>query len=233
MKYFQQLSLPIALNDQATFENFYAPNGTPQHMAIFLLKDESRIFSYISGKKGTGLSHLLQAACQASAIGTNMGGIYLPLQQLKDFSPNEVLDGLDRAALICIDDIDCVAHFSEWEVALFNLFNNCKDNGCRLVIASHLSVDEIEFDLKDLQSRLKSGITLVLRTFKDSDQRRLLQYRCNLRGLYLPDEVAIFLLNRIPRNSDALMGALSVLDEASLKEQRRLTIPFVKTILDL
>ena len=57
----KQLSLAIALDDQATFDNFYAPNGTPQHMATFLLKDEGRKFAYLFGGSGSGVSHLLQA----------------------------------------------------------------------------------------------------------------------------------------------------------------------------
>ena len=60
-----------------------------------------------------------------------------------------------------------------------------------------------------------------------------MQYRSNMRGLYLPNEVAIFLLNRLPRDTHKLMEALDVLDKISLKEQRRLTIPFVKVALDL
>jgi DnaA family protein len=118
-------------------------------------------------------------------------------------------------------------------MALFNLFNKCKDAGCRLIIASHLSVDELEFDLKDLHSRFKSGICFVLPTFRDDDQRRMMQFRSNMRGLFLPDEVALFLLNRLPRDTHGLMDALDILDKASLKEQRRLTIPFVKVTLDL
>ena len=49
----EQLSLAIALDDQATFDNYYAPNGTPQHMATFLLKDDARKFAYFSGGSGT------------------------------------------------------------------------------------------------------------------------------------------------------------------------------------
>ena len=33
MQNFQQLSLAVALDDQATFDNFYAPTGTPQFLA--------------------------------------------------------------------------------------------------------------------------------------------------------------------------------------------------------
>jgi DnaA family protein len=60
-----------------------------------------------------------------------------------------------------------------------------------------------------------------------------LQHRANRRGLYLSDEVALFLLNRLPRNSHQLMDALEKLDGASMQEQRRLTTPFVKSVLQL
>ena len=40
MNDFQQLSLAIKLDNQATFDNFYAPTGTPQHLAKMLLQDE-------------------------------------------------------------------------------------------------------------------------------------------------------------------------------------------------
>ena len=72
----EQLSLPVAIDGQATFDNFYAPNGTPQHMAIFLLQDDMRKFAYLSGAEGSGLSHLLQAACQTSALVTPQGLYY-------------------------------------------------------------------------------------------------------------------------------------------------------------
>ena len=97
MKTFRQLSLAIALDDQATFDNFYAPNGTPQHMATFLLKDEGRKFAYLSGASGTGLSHLLQAICQSTALGRNSGALYLPLEELSQYPPEQVLEGLENA----------------------------------------------------------------------------------------------------------------------------------------
>ena len=87
--------------------------------------------------------------------------------------------------------------------------------------------------LPDLLSRLKSGVTLQMLNFKIEDQRRLLQHRANRRGLYLSDEVALFLLNRLPRDAVQLMTALEELDGASMQEQRRLTMPFVKSVLGL
>ena len=46
------------------------------------------------------------------------------------------------------------------------------------------------------------------------------------------EETAQFMLRRFPRDLPTLFALLDTLDTASLIEQRRLTIPFVKSVLD-
>ena len=48
----------------------------------------------------------------------------------------------------------------------------------------------------------------------------------------LPDEVARYLLNHQDRDIRALVVMLDKLDKATLVHQRKLTIPFVKDILN-
>lgn len=229
----RQLSLAVALDDQATFDNFYAPRGTPQHLATFVLQDEGQAYTYLMGSEGSGLSHLLQAACQQTALGRNAGALYLPLGELQNYPPEEVLEGLESANLVCLDDLQLVADKATWQEPLFNFFNRCREANTRLVVAAHAAPDDLGVELPDLLSRLKSGVSLQMLHYQDADQRRLLQHRANRRGLYLSDEAAVFLLNRLPRSSRQLMAALEQLDGASLQEQRRLTLPFIKTVLDL
>ena len=228
-----QLSLEVKLDDQATFDNFYAPRGTPQHLATFVLQDDGQKYAYLVGAEGSGLSHLLQAACQKTALGHNAGAVYMPLAEMQDYPPEQVLDNLESASLLCLDDLQSVVHKQQWQEPLFNLFNRCMDAGTKLVIAAHAMPDDLDLDLADLLSRLKSGVLLQMLAYKDADQRRLLQHRANRRGLYLSDDVALFLLNRLPRNSHQLMDALEKLDAVSMQEQRRLTTPFVKSVLEL
>jgi DnaA family protein len=51
------------------------------------------------------------------------------------------------------------------------------------------------------------------------------------RGLELSDEVANFLLRRLPRDMHTLCSFLDELDIASLTAQRKLTVPFVRGVL--
>jgi len=60
-----------------------------------------------------------------------------------------------------------------------------------------------------------------------------LQTRARLRGLELPEETAVYLQRHYPRDMNSLMGLLDTLDLASLAEQRRLTVPFIRAVLSL
>jgi DnaA family protein len=228
-----QMNLAIKLDDQATFNNFYAPKGSSQQLAKFLLQESTHKIAVLVGNSGAGLSHLLQATCQRSPFDTSDDAIYLPLIALKEYPPQQILEGLDAASLVCLDDIHGVANREDWQIPLFNFFNDCRQSGTRLIFSSHQLLDDIGIKLPDLMSRLQSGLSHIVNDFNDEDLRRLLQFRSNLRGMYLSDEVAKFLLTRLSRDAKTLINALESLDNASLREQRRLTTPFVKSVLDI
>jgi DnaA family protein len=67
----------------------------------------------------------------------------------------------------------------------------------------------------------------------DEQKQAALQFRARARGLVLNDEVAAYIIQRLPRDMNELFWQLNRLDHASLAEQRKLTIPFVKKILGL
>ncbi len=60
-----------------------------------------------------------------------------------------------------------------------------------------------------------------------------LQLRAKLRGFELPEDVGRFVLKRLDREMQTLFKTLDELDRASIVAQRKLTIPFVKDILEL
>ncbi len=231
----QQLSLGIGLSDYATFANFHAPAGSPQAQALGALSAQlqgGEAFVYLWGAGGVGLTHLLQAAChQAQAQGWRIA--YLPLAELLDCDPAAVLTGLESLDYLALDDVQVVAGRADWELALFNLYNLLRDNDRRLLVAARTSPRELPLQLEDLRSRLQWGLTIQLPPLGDGDKRLALQSRARARGLELNDEVANYLLQRLPRTTHELFSQLHRLDAASLAEQRRLTIPFVKRVLGL
>jgi DnaA family protein len=222
-----QLALHFRLDEAATLDNFLrADNAT----AVAALTDSDEPFVYLWGEAGTGKSHLLQAACHAAGRQQHTA-IYLPLAAEPDLNP-QVLTDLEQAAqVICIDDLQTVAGDADWERSLFNLFNRARDNGARLLIAADASPGALALNLPDLASRLSWGTVFRLKALGDKDKVAALQLRAEARGLQLSDDVARFLLSHATRDMHSLFALLVRLDEASLRAQRKLTIPFVRQFL--
>lgn len=232
----QQLSLGVSLNDDATFDNFYALPQSPNAQAIAALKaqisDNNEPFIYLWGAPGCGLTHLLQAACH-SAQQHQLQFQYLPLRDLIGYAPTELFSGLESLDFIAIDGLDLLVGRLDWQHALFALYNQLRDLGKRLLVAAVEGPQQLPLSLPDLQSRLQWGLTLRVAELSDDDKKAALQFRAKARGLELSDEVCSYILQRLPRDMNELFWQLNRLDQASLAEQRKLTIPFVKKIIGI
>lgn len=227
-----QMTLGLTLKDEATFENFYP--GQNKEIIAGLKKavsGEGEKIIYLCGKTGQGCSHLLQACCHY-AYQLKRRSIYLPLSNLITYTP-DLLDGFETLELICIDDLHLLAHRSNWQEAIFHLYNRIYANDGRIIVTAKDLPKAIELGLPDLVSRLSWGIIYQLYSLSDEEKLSVLIMRASRRGITLSEEVGRFILNHCPRHMGTLFTALDALDKASLAAQRRLTIPFVKTVLEI
>jgi DnaA family protein len=223
-----QLALPLRLADHAVFASFLA---TGNETLLATLRDLAAggdgAGCWLWGAAATGKTHLLQAVCEEAGDESS----YIPLSMLSSTSP-EILDGLANRGLICIDDLHLVAGKPEWERALFVLYNQVLATEGRLIVAANAAPRSAGFELADLESRLSQLPIFQLRPLGDEETRQALQLRAAQRGLDLPDETAQFLLSRSRRDMASLYRVLDKLDDEALRAQRRLTIPFVKEVLE-
>lgn len=224
-----QIPLPFKPQDEFQFNNFI--NQGNELVTDVLTHIDNEFYVYLWGDKSTGKTHLLQATCQQQ---TQQGktACYLPLQELHILSP-KLLEGLGDIDTLCIDDIQLIAGDSPWEEALFNLFNQLKQHGKQLVIASNQSPQQLAIKLRDLNSRLNSGLALNLKPLNDESTIIVLQHRAQALGLELNHDTANFMVTRLPRDLATLWPLLEKLDKACMIEQRKLTIPFLKNTLHL
>jgi DnaA family protein len=227
----QQLTLNVQLRDDATLDNFLAPDIA--QAALSAVRDQlgpgGEPLIYLYGPPDTGKSHLLQASCH---IAGSTPVMYLPLSDLVSYSPDEVLQGVEAMGLVCLDDIHAVMGNAAWEEALFHLFNRAREQDCRLLVSAHCSPRSLHMDLADLRSRLSWGCVFQLHALDDAGRQSILRFRAQKRGLDLPLEVASFISDRGPRTLVDLLDLLDQLDNASLVEKRALSIPFVKKALN-
>ncbi len=228
-----QLSLPLSLPDDETFNSFYAGENASLLSAIqAAINQPHGSYLYFWFRDGGGKSHLLHAACAEVSSKDRAVG-YVPLDKRAWFVP-DVLEGMEHLSLVCIDNVQCIAGDEEWEMALFNLYNRILETGktC-LLITGDRPPRQIPLQLPDLASRLDWGQIYKLHPLSDDEKIQALQLRAKLRGFELPEDVGRFILKRLDRQMRTLFDMLDRLDHASIVAQRKLTIPFVKDILRL
>ncbi|MFK8016262.1 MAG: DnaA regulatory inactivator Hda [Gammaproteobacteria bacterium] len=218
-----QLALPVTLADYATFDNFW-PAGNEEIVTALRAKPPAPSL-WLHGPAHVGKSHLLQANCQRGRECVYLTGVIL-LEM-----PAAALDGLERYAQVCVDDVDRLLGDRAREEALFHLYNRLIDHGRSLVLAASRPPTAYEFLLPDLASRLRAAMTLAVEPLDDDGRLAALKLRARSRGFELPSVTGRYLLNHQRRDMRSLCAILDTLDIASLAAQRRLTVPFVKTIL--
>jgi DnaA family protein len=229
-----QLSLAVQLPDDETFVSFYP--GHNAHL-ITALKNaaigQGSPFLYFWGPKGAGRSHLLHATC-AEVNARDAAAAYLPLDQFERLDPG-MLDGLEALPLVCLDNLEAIAGNAEWERSLFDFYNRWRERGQpgSLVVTGSSAPRKLGLQLPDLASRLDWGVNFHLDELDDEGKLSALQLRAELRGFKLPIDVGRFLLNRLSRDMRTLLSTLNLLDNASFRAKRKLTIPFVKEIIGL
>ncbi|TVP60758.1 MAG: DnaA regulatory inactivator Hda [Halomonadaceae bacterium] len=226
----EQLPLRVSLRDEATLENYHGEHNRQGLARVRqILAAPEPAVTVLCGGSGAGKSHLLNALCLA-AEAQGDSALCLSLSEAQHL-PAEALLGLEQFRLVCLDDLQALPADPAWEEALFHLHNRVLDAGGQLWIGAPAPPATMHWQLPDLASRLKAAAVIQLRSPEDDDLLHLLQARAASRGLELAEEVGRYVLRRAPRDTGSLLELLAQLDDASLRNQRRLTIPFVKTVM--
>jgi len=228
----QQLPLAVQLRDEFDFRSFcFAQVNIELETSLKRwMSEDGEPFIYIWSSETVGKTHLLQAISQHLSE-MNRQVCYIPMTEFVDY-PVEALEGLDKFDFICVDDIQILVGNEEWQLGIFHFFNRLMTFGSRLIITGDKPPLELELYLADLKTRLASGLIFPLKDLSDDEKKIVFKYRAQLRGFEMSDEGADYIFNRISRNMLALIRFLDRLDKSSLVAKRKLTIPFIKSVLD-
>ena len=226
-----QLPLPLRWPAQQRFEKFVpgAANGT----ALALLQEAATTsvspWIFMSGTTGSGKTHLLLAV-GAAATAVGRGAQYLSLA--KPAQRADAIRALGGSDLLALDDVHAIAGDAAAEHALFDLYNRCKMEKSTLLFAAAAAPAQIGIALPDLVSRLSACTQVRLIPLDDAARREWLRARAQARGLILDDSVLDWLFAHHPRDLSSLADLLERMDRAALAAQRRVTVPFLRAMLD-
>jgi len=224
-----QLTLSLGIVPSSSFESFFPGEANADACATMqglCAGDIHETQIFLWGEKSAGKTHLLSAACQNFASrGYQVSYLTGDLANYDD-----ALVGIERGDLFCLDDLHLLQPAAEEN--LFHCINRCRDSHTRLFFASEQSVDNLGFGLPDLLTRLSWGPVFHLQTLDDDELPAAFSLMLKLRGLEVGDDVIEYVVRRYPREISALKQLVERLDQASLTEQRRITIPLIKLLDD-
>jgi DnaA family protein len=224
-----QLPLALELADHARFSTFIAGANEPAAKQVREIAGGEPGVAWLFGSEGAGKTHLLQSACRAAAE-SGRRAMYVPVGGA-EMHPG-VLTDLEGLDLLALDDVDAVAGRAEWER---NLFLALDDGHARrttgLLLAARTPPAGCRWQLPDLKSRAVAAVAFRLQPLGGDARLEALLAHAAARGLDLEPAAAEYLLNRIERDWHELLRWLDRLDRASLAEQRKLTIPFIRGVL--
>lgn len=247
-----QLYLPVQIKLENKFEHYLGDTNSKSIdtlKAFIELNDETLLF--LVGPEASGKTHLLSAAIHyfeelnAQASSPLKAG-YFSLAELAGVSMDQAsLADLrlffEDFDLLALDDLDLwldsyrevsASDQEQAERFLFAVFNFFKEHQKQLIIASKVVPARLKLNLQDLKSRLASGLLVTLTKLNDDEKDQLIRALAKLRGFLLDDDVSAYILKRSGRDLPNLLEILEKLDQASLTEKRKLTVPFVKKILN-
>ena len=247
-----QLFLPVQTRLENRFEHYLGDaNAKVVDSLKSFIEKKAETLLFLVGAESLGKTHLLSASVHYfdalnSAESSSDSAAYFSLAELIDIplepaTLSELSTFFESFDFLALDDLDLwlksVEAISEdalyiAESFLFGLFNYFKQHDKQLMIASKSVPSRLNIHLKDLQSRLASGLLVSLTKLDDQEKNQLIRALAQLKGFLLDDEVSAFILKRSGRDIPNLLNVLDKLDKASLIEKRRLTVPFVKKTLN-
>ncbi|QCU89831.1 DnaA regulatory inactivator Hda [Thiomicrorhabdus sediminis] len=231
---FVQMPLKIGLRSEACFATFV----TEQESVAFALNNLQKSLKsgggsfYMFGNSGVGKTHLLQAACRFITE-HDKTSVYLPLSD--DSLPliPDVLIGLEQTPLVCLDDVDTIIGNSKWELALANLLVKSSVQGHSVILSGKKSISEWSIATQELMKALINVLPIEIAPLTDKDELISALTRHSSRlGFELTKEVGNYLIKQFSNDLQELLAVLKMLEQASLVEKHRLTLPFVKKILN-
>lgn len=178
---------------------------------------------WLYGPSGFGKTHL------AMHLQRRFGLDYYDCADIPSTQAASLFESLDLKRPIILDSIDRWLGPSGAEAVLFSWWKRRQAGA--LCIAHRSPRTRDLFSLPDLASRAVAAHIVAMEGLDDAGIETLWGCHLRERGLELSPDVTRFLAPRLPRNPGRLVALAAAMDQESLRDQRKISVPWVKQLL--
>ena len=118
------------------------------------------------------------------------------------------------------------------EENIFHLINHCNLNKLKLLVTSHIYLNEYIFRFEDLSSRLKTFINIQIDLPDDELLMNLMIKLFNDKQIIIKNpEIFNYILRRVQRSYEKIFLFIEKIDKLSMTKKRQLTIPLIRELI--
>ena len=218
MKDLNQLLLNFNYKKNFNYDNFYVSKSNFYAFEILEKwpKWEKNILN-VHGEKFSGKSHLANIFCKKK------NSKKIDEKQLND----EILKELKLFEIIVLDNFENMTD----ERIIYALFNLVDNDNKYLVINSLSPINEIKFNLNDLNSRSKNCLFAKIDSPDDDLIFAIILKNLSDRQITIDKKLIDFIIKRIDRSYGKIAEFIYKIDELSLKKKKPIDFKIIKEIL--
>ncbi len=232
------------LNRRYTFDNFVVgeSNKFTHAAALAVARAPARTYNplFIYGGVGLGKTHMMQAI--GNMIVDTQAGVrvvYIPAEQfvnefinaIKRNERQEFQARLRTVDVLLIDDIHFLAGKESTQEEFFHTFNALHNAHKQIIISSDRPPKEIPTIEDRLRSRFEWGLITDIQPPDLETRVAILRKRCEEESVQLPDDVTLFIANKVRNSIRELEGALVKVAAYSSLNNETVSIEMAASVL--
>ncbi len=235
---------PLNLNPKYTFEEFVSGSSNQFAFAAAMAVANNPATTYnplfIYGGVGLGKTHLVNAV--GNAIHKKNPEMRVCYYTSEKFM-NELINSLRYAKMdefrnkfrsmdvLLIDDVQFIAGKERTQEEFFHTFNALYESHKQIVVTSDKFPKEIPGLEERLRSRFEWGLIADIQAPDVETKQAILKMKAEQNGIYLPEEVALFLANSVSSNVRELEGFLVRIGAYASLTATPVTLAMAKEVL--
>ena len=239
----QQIPLKFPTHPEYSFTNFVVSEGSriAYEAAKEFCTNNPLPYQalYLFGHKNLGKTHLLMSIGNKAAE-TGLRAVCIQGPDFVDkmgheLSPKiqQTLEQLMNVNLFLMDNVESLAPSPKAQERLYHIYNQMMEKGGKLAFTSGFPPDRNSAMESYLTSRFQWGMVAEIKPIEDSTTSKIILKLAKDVNLTIPETIIHFLLARIPRDFISIQNAVSTINQESYIQKKKVTLPLVKTALNL
>ena len=234
----------FSLNSRYTFAEFIVgPSNRFAHAAALAVSESpAKVYNpfFIHGGVGLGKTHLMQAIGRRIRENfPNARCIYLSSERftnqlitaIQNRSMAAFRERFRSADVLMVDDIHFIGGKESTQEVFFHTFNALYDAHKQIIVSSDRSPKELRGVEERLVSRFEWGLVADIQPPDLETRVAILRKKAESQGSVVPDDVTLFIAERVTSNIRELEGALNRVIAYSVLTSRDLCLPMAQEVL--